>query len=58
MRHYLKDFIERLENFIESFDFSNLNKGHELFSNQAKKVFGKFEKKTLRKTFLKMNLYV
>ena len=32
-----------MENLENIFDFSNLNKSHELFSNKNKKVIGKFK---------------
>ena len=37
-----KDIIEDLENLEDLIDFSNLNENHELFSNENKKVIGKF----------------
>ena len=38
--------IKGLKNFEETFDFSNLNQIHELFSNKNKKVIGKFKIET------------
>ena len=38
-----KDIIRDLKNLEDIFDFSNLNKNHELFSNKNKKVFGKLK---------------
>ena len=34
-----KDIIEDLKNLDDKFDFSNLDKNHELFSNKNKKLF-------------------
>ena len=36
-----KDIIQDLKNLEDIFDFSNLDKNHELFSNKNKKVIGK-----------------
>ena len=41
-----KDIIKDLENLEDIFDFSNLDKNHELFSNRNKKVIGKFKIET------------
>ena len=41
-----KDFIKDLKNLEELFDFSNLDKNHELFSNKNEKVIGKFKIET------------
>ena len=38
-----KDIIRDLKNLEDIFDFSSLDKNHELFSNKNKKVFGKFK---------------
>ena len=38
-----KDIIENLKNLEDIFDFSNVDKNHELFSNRNKKVVGKFK---------------
>ena len=38
-----KDIIKDLKNLEDIFDFSNLDEGHELFSNKNKKVIGKFK---------------
>ena len=41
-----KDIIKDLKNLEDIFDFSNLDKTHELFSNKNKKVIGKFKIET------------
>ena len=41
-----KDFLEDLKNLEDIFDFSNLDRDHELFSNKNKKVIGKFKIET------------
>ena len=41
-----KDIIKDLEILEDMFDFSNLDKNHELFSNKNKKVIGKFKIET------------
>ena len=41
-----KDIIKNLKNLEDIFDFSNLDKSHELFSNKNKKVIGKFKIET------------
>ena len=41
-----KDIIKDLKNIEDIFDFSNLDKNHELFSNKNKKVIGKFKIET------------
>ena len=41
-----KDIIKDLKNLGGKFDFSNLDKNHELFSNKNKKVIGKFKIET------------
>ena len=41
-----KDIIKDLKNLEDIFDFSNLDKSHELFSNKNKKVIGKFKIET------------
>ena len=41
-----KDIFEDLYNLKDIFDFSNLNKEHKLFSNENKKVVGKFKIET------------
>ena len=43
---YSKDVIKGLKNLEDMFDFSNLDKNHELFSNKNKKVIGKFKMET------------
>ena len=41
-----KDIIKDLKNLEDMFDFSNLEKNHELFSNKNKKIIGKFKIET------------
>ena len=41
-----KDIVKDIKNLEDIFDFSNLNKNHELFSNKNKIVFGKFKIET------------
>ena len=41
-----KKIIKDLRNLEDIFDFSNLDKNHELFSNKNKKVIGKFKTET------------
>ena len=41
-----KHIIKDLKNLEYIFDFSNLDKNHELFSNKKKKVNGKFKLET------------
>ena len=41
-----KDIIKVLKNLEDMFDFSNLDKNHDLFSNKNKKVIGKFKNET------------
>ena len=41
-----KDIIKDLKNFEDIFDFSNLDKNHELYSNKNKKVIDKFKIET------------
>ena len=41
-----ENIINDLKNLEDLFDFSNLNKNHELFSNKNKKVVGKFKIET------------
>ena len=41
-----KDIIKNLQKLEDIFDFSNLDKTHELFSNKNKKVIGKFKIET------------
>ena len=40
------DIIKDLKNLEDIFNFSNLDKNHELFSNKNKKVIGKFKIET------------
>ena len=41
-----------MNNFEDIFDFSNLDKNHELFSNKNKKVIGKFKIETPKKIWI------
>ena len=41
-----KDIIKDLKNLEDIFDFSNLDKNHELYSEKNKKVIGKFKIET------------
>ena len=41
-----KDIIEDLKNLEDVFDFSNLDKNHELYSERNRKVVGKFKIET------------
>ena len=41
-----KDIIKDLKNLEDIFDFSNLDKNHELFTNKNKKIIGKFKIET------------
>ena len=41
-----KDIIKDLKNLEDMFDFSNLDKNHELFSNKNKNIIGKFKIET------------
>ena len=43
-----KNIIKDLRNLEDIFDFSNLDKNHELFSNKNKRVLGKFKIETPR----------
>ena len=43
---YTKDIIKYLKNLEDIFDVSNLDKNHEHFSNENKKVIGKFKLET------------
>ena len=47
-----KNIIHDLHNLKNYFDFSNLNKEHELFSNVNKKVLGKFKIETPKNIFI------
>ena len=46
-----KNIVQDLYNLKEYFNFSNLDKNHELFSNENKKVLGKFKIETPKKNF-------
>ena len=41
-----KDLIQNLKHLENIFDFSNLNKNHELFINRNEKVVGRFKLET------------
>ena len=41
-----QDIVNDLTNLEDIFDFSNLDKNHELFSNKNKKILGKFKIET------------
>ena len=41
-----KDIIKDLKNLEDIFDFSNLDKNHEIFSSRNKIVIGKFKNET------------
>ena len=41
-----KDIVKDLKYLEDIFDFSNLDKNHELFSNKNEKVIGKFKMET------------
>ena len=43
-----KDIVKDLKNLEDIFDFSNLDKNHELYSEKDKKVIGKFKIETLK----------
>ena len=43
-----KDIIKDLKNLEDIFDFSNLDKNHELFSNKSKKWIGRIKIETLK----------
>ena len=47
-----KDIIKDLKNLEDIFDFSNLDKNHELFSNKNQKVIGKFKIETPKNIYL------
>ena len=47
-----KDIIKDLKNLEYIFDFSNLDKNHELFSNKNKKVIGKFKIETPKNIYI------
>ena len=47
-----KDIIKDLKNLEEIFDFTNLDKNHELFSKKNKKVIGKFKIETPRNIWI------
>ena len=46
------DIIGDLKSLEDIFDFSNLDRNHELFSNKNKKVIGKFSIETPEKTWI------
>ena len=47
-----RDVIKDLKNLEDIFDFSNLDKNHELFSNKNKKVIGKFKIETSKSIWI------
>ena len=47
-----KDIIKDLKNLEDIFDFSNLDKNHELFSEKNKKVIGKIKIECPRKIWI------
>ena len=47
-----KAIIKDLKNLEDIFDFSNLEKNHELFSKKNKKVIGKFKIETPKKIWI------
>ena len=47
-----KDIIDDLKNLEDIFDFSNLDKNHELFSSKNKKVIGKFKIETPKNNWI------
>ena len=47
-----KDIIKDLKNLEDKFDFSYLDKTHELFSNKNKKVIGKFKNETPKNVWI------
>ena len=50
------DIIKNLKKFGSIFEFSNVEKNHEIFSNKSEKIAGKFKLETPKKTGL-MNLF-
>ena len=52
-----KDINKNIKNLENLFDFSNLKKDHQLFSNKNKKILVKFKIKTPKKIGLR-NLFV
>ena len=47
-----KEIIKDLKNLEHIFDFSNLDKNHELFSIKNKKINGKFKTETPKKRWI------
>ena len=47
-----KNIVTDLKNLEDIFDFSNLDKNHELFSNKNKKVLGKYKIETPKSVFI------
>ena len=47
-----KDVIKDLKNFEDRFDFINLDKDHELFSNKNEKVICNFKIETPKKNWI------
>ena len=48
----IKDIIKDLKNLEDIFDFSNLDKNHELYSEKNKKIIGKFKIETPKKIWI------
>ena len=44
--------LKNLHNLIDFFDFGNLKKNHQNFSNKIKRVFGKFKIETLKNVLM------
>ena len=47
-----KDIIIDIKNLEDIFDFSNLDKNHEIYSNKNKKIVGKFKIETPKNVFI------
>ena len=47
-----KNIVKDFKNLEDKFDFSNLDKNHEIFSNKNKKVIGKFKLETTANIWL------
>ena len=47
-----KDIVKDLKNLEDLFDFSNLDKNHDFFSNKYKKVIGKFKIETTKSIWI------
>ena len=53
-----QDIVNDLQNLSNLFDFSNLNRDHELFSEENKKVVGKFEFETPESIWINEFVYL